>query len=602
MSQSSKFRQSDFVATQEVLYEFDEYRYFGDVFQYTMFKDQYRLNGDKAEINPNPSEGADEVGKKSLFSSLNTVLGDNGYRRGFNMPLYDAPDIRQDIKNNTACTIKDLVDASARGELGRAVYQYSDFMFCRDLGKMPNNHLITLRRFPEGCGDHINYTFRGKNKSENATQMHMPDIGRMVTWLGTGENTMDKVLSYNFNMPYEELNAKFDEGQGTEGGGMLKSLFQACDKTYQAQVLKGNVAGKSIESNPLTGWMNTPQITDWNVQGDRAKFLRNYDESRSYGPLDVVMKTSKRKQGLEYSHSYNIIFNYELRSYDGINSKSAFIDLLANILTVCYTSGKFWGGARINTGSHQSAAFANLPIWKAAESGDFGQTVDALFESLSQIGQTIKSQLSNPKELIGKLVGGFGSMLIGGMLNKLGRPDKFAYNSLLTDAPVGMWHVTIGNPRNPILQEGNLIMKDCKITHSGPLGLDDFPTNLKVEVSLAPAMPRDQIKIEQMYLMGDARVYTPMSVTGKAVYEHSARYNTDATSKKLGNVDDINQKQSSADRTKSRNSNSLKNSKASWIVSHFGMPENGDVYSYVNKAFNGAFNGSESVRDVQAKK
>lgn len=37
-------------------------------------------------------------------------------------------------------------------------------------------------------------------------------------------------------------------------------------------------------------------------------------------------------------------FSYKLRAYDNINPKSAFLDLLGNILTVTYRKGTFWGG------------------------------------------------------------------------------------------------------------------------------------------------------------------------------------------------------------------------------------------------------------------
>jgi hypothetical protein len=100
-------------------------------------------------------------------------------------------------------------------------------------------------------------------------------------------------------------------------------------------------------------------------------------------------------------------------------------------------------------------------------------------------------------------------MLIGGILNKLGRPHKIAFHSMLSPMPTGPWHVTIGNPKNPIMMMGNMIMDSAEIEHYGPLGLDDFPTGIKVTVKLKHGKPRDQIGIEKMYLMGDNRIYLP---------------------------------------------------------------------------------------------
>jgi hypothetical protein len=65
----------------------------------------------------------------------------------------------------------------------------------------------------------------------------------------------------------------------------------------------------------------------------------------------------------------------------------------------------------------------------------------------------------------------------------------------------------IGNPKHPIMSMGNMILDSCTIEHYGPLGLDDFPTGLKVTMTLKHGMPRDNLKIEQMYMNGDYRIY-----------------------------------------------------------------------------------------------
>ena len=625
----SKFSNADFIPDSNVVKEFDEYRYFGDTLAYTMFNDQYILNGDTAKINDNPGKNEKDVpAKKSLFSAINTVLTDCELRRNMNMPLWDTPANREDIKSRTACTIKDLVEASEQGKMGRAVYQYADFMFCKDLGKMPNNYMITLRRFPEGCGDHINYTFgsstpNGTIKAEKSTQLHAPDIGRMITWMNTAGNDMENILTYNYSMPYEDMTAKFEEKSGTEGGGMLKALFQSCDKTYQSQVLKGQVAGTSYGASGLLGntKSNINSAFDWNVASERAEFLKHYDANRTYGPLDVIMKTKKRVQGLEFSQKFSLNFDYELRSYDGVNGKAAFMDLLANILCVTYTTGKFWGGARINTGAHQSSVYSNLPIWKL-ENGesDPGKIVDAMIDSLSIITSTFLGGLSDVGNSIAKgwdkdgikgaingfLGSGFGSMLLGGMLNKLGRPDKFAYASLLTDAPVGMWHLTIGNPRNPILSIGNLIITDCSIKHLGPLGIDDFPTQIRVSVSLEPAMPRDITRIEQMYMMGDSRIYTPMSVTGRSVYEHSKRYASNVNGEtKRGSIDTAEASQSNASNIKASSIDTTNKRKTTdWLTKQFGLPSDSgeNVYDLVQRSFDAALNGSGKIANSNIKR
>ena len=71
---------------------------------------------------------------------------------------------------------------------------------------------------------------------------------------------------------------------------------------------------------------------------------------------------------------------------------------------------------------------------------------------------------------------------------------------------------------------GNLIMDSCDIQHYGPLGIDDFPTGIKVSVKLKPGKSRDIAEIEEMYTWGDNRIYTPMSEGIEEMYKKSKIY------------------------------------------------------------------------------
>jgi hypothetical protein len=118
-------------------------------------------------------------------------------------------------------------------------------------------------------------------------------------------------------------------------------------------------------------------------------------------------------------------------------------------------------------------------------------------------------------------------MVMSGMLNKLGRPQKAMYNALLSPAPIGFWHVTIGNPKRPIMSIGNMIITNCEISHTGPLGIDDFPTGLKVTVQLDRGKPRDLRDIEKLYMQGNDRIYTSMSDKVFDMYKNAELYKKD---------------------------------------------------------------------------
>lgn len=631
-STHSQFAHADFVFDKDIAKDFDEYRHFGPTMAYTMFDDAYIADGQtksgvpKAKRNPSPGKGNPEAAVKSLFSNVNTTLSDGKYagrgldsRMAYNAPLFDTVTNRNDIKERTACTIKDLVEASEQGKMGRAIYQYADFMFCKHLGKMPNNHLITLRRFPEGCDDHIMHTFPDdKNSCKQLT--HTADIGRLVTWFDVGENSLDTIMKYNYNMPYESIDAKIEEKQGTQGG-FLKNIFQMCDATYQGQVLAGQVGGATDSASAIGSYLegrlsyasknyvaaktatnnflgtSGANPISWDGGSERKDFLTNWDKSRTYGPLDVIMKTSKRKQGLEYQHNFTLTFEYELRSYDGVNGKAAFLDLLANILAVTFTTGKFWGGARKNTGAAQSRLYAGLPLF------DGTTNINNLFDKLGETWTSLTDSIAKSGGLLETLKNVGSALLnnmLGGLMNKMGRPDKMTWASLLQDAPVGMWHVTIGNPRNPIWSEGDLILTNCEITHSGPLGIDDFPTQVKVVCQLAPAKPRDASRIEQSYLMGDSRIYTPMSVLGKKIYDNSKRYKQDSSQTRTATRADI--RGTSEANNDTTNISDKRTSKIHWLTKQFGLDTSEKAYHIVQHSFDGAMNGSAQSADAHIKK
>ena len=79
--------------------------------------------------------------------------------------------------------------------------------------------------------------------------------------------------------------------------------------------------------------------------------------------------------------------------------------------------------------------------------------------------------------------------------------------SVLTGAPIGEWHLVVGNPLNPIAMIGNLICTSVDVTFSDILGPDDFPTEINAKFTLKHARPRERGEIESIFNRGDGRLY-----------------------------------------------------------------------------------------------
>ena len=266
---------------------------------------------------------------------------------------------------------------------------------------------------------------------------------------------------------------------------------------------------------------------------------------------------------MTFSQEFTIKFSYKLRAYDNINPRAAFLDLIGNILAVTYRSGTFWGGSRMfrgappnKVGTAKVNAFLDRTFDTLGGIGnnllsgnlDIGGTLGSIWGAVKQIASdafnTAKSlALGNtstkgksPLQVIGAIVKhtGLWSGVQGMIKNGLGRPAVYALDSLLTGDNVGLWHLTIGNPRNPIMSIGNLIIDKSEITQSGPLGLDDFPTDLMVSVSLKHGRPRDSAEIQKMYTKGSGPIYTPLGAKAASDFYKltSTKYSANITKDK----------------------------------------------------------------------
>ena len=497
----------------------------------------YYDNGQLVEA-PNVKAGVGTPGVRSLFNKSGAVVlgsadgnynvditkGDSAnthyWRISNNVPLMDSAKARQRIRQSSGCSIKELVEASEQGLMGQETYAYSDFMYCKHLGKVSNNHLITLRRFPLPIDDYIGTTGEDDITRLNRTMKNAACIGCMVTWLGVSGNDMSNILKYNFKMPFKEATAEFQDKQADadQNTTLLNSMLSVFDEKYQKQYQEGYVGEAANAAFEHLGIkLGNPPYKDNNIRDFR-------DRNKVYGPIDSIRTTYIRDdEGLTFDHKMTLTFDYEIKSYNGINGKQAMLDLISNILNVTYTTGSFWGGGFKGYAAHQSNVFANLEIFKAR--GGFTNFIDAFSNDLTNISDNVKDVFKGGiLETLKTLSNNLGGMIMSGMLNKLGRPQKAMYNALLSPAPIGFWHVTIGNPKRPIMSIRNMNITDTTIEHYGPLGIDDFPTGLRVTVQLDRGKPRDIRDIEKLYMQGTDRIYTSMSDKVFDMYKNAHEY------------------------------------------------------------------------------
>lgn len=373
-------------------------------------------------------------------------------------------------------TASNIIEWCKSGNNNAVEYSWEDFLWCKRYGQIPNNYMVTLRRFTIPVEDDLFDPQKNMN----------PDIARMITWVDGETNKWENVgLKWSQGLKWKELTAeiqKVNASEVTPGSdvGLLPKVAQ-------------QIVGLT-DRNASRGALRNPNETGFDPYQDKNKV---------YEPIDIINKTHIRDSGLEFEQDINLVFEYELRSIDGVNPRAAMIDLLSNIGIVTMNRGSFWGGDVRFYGANPRRLSPLGDSDKFHKDGDFmsyfkslgSGIIDRLSGLAGGKGFSMEGISSAAKGIAGNLA----SQLAGGALDKMGRPGIVVINSLLTGQSIGQWHLTVGNPANPIISIGNLILDKTEIEVFGALGYDDFPTNVKVTCKLKPARPRDRTEIMSMF-------------------------------------------------------------------------------------------------------
>lgn len=381
-------------------------------------------------------------------------------------------------------------------------YSWADFLYAKYLHRIPNNYMITLRRFNFPVIDNIFDAITFDHKSGNMINIDQPDISRAITWMSevTG-NKLEDIITWSNSFDWQEIESEVQtltsNAQGITGSGILGIGSTG----FGPAAAISSIATLGSGTNTAAA-----RTADVNAGFDPlSETYRNYE----FGPIDVIKKMLIRKAGLNFNQEFEIKFHYDLRSHGEINPKMAFCDILSNLLVLTYNNAPFWGGATRYIGNGRFGK--PLGSHDKLAAGD----VNGFLKSIVSDGAGLLSNVFGDGEggfsvdSIFEGIGNVGADMLGGLLSeKLNTPQRAQVaQAYLTGEPTGEWHMTIGNPLNPICAIGNLTLHDAKFQFKGPLSRDDFPTELEVTLTLKPGRPRDKGEIETIFNAGRGRLY-----------------------------------------------------------------------------------------------
>lgn len=443
--------------------------------------------------------GENRTGKPAIFNRYSVFFFNNTSSAATKAEDYiDSPDridpILQKVRYEP--TTKALIKWTREGNTNAVEYAPEDFIWCTKHGRVPNNYMVTLRRFPQPCNDDLFDPLKNK----------LPDIGRLITWVDGEDLKWENVgLKWNHAMKWADLEADIQVLQAQGGWGNETGALGGLGMIGQGMQMMASIMDTSASNAMRSHNPNTANVNPYQ------------DKNRIFGPIDVIRNQKVRDKGLLFEQKFELKFEYQLRSIDGINPKIAFIDLLSNVLIVTANKGSFWGGERRFYGGNPRKVKPFGDPSKLA-SGDYKGYMDSLMSGLtSKVDELSNGKGFSIPEGVGNILKSLGgnlmSQITGGALDKMGRPGGQAMDSLLTGEDTGEWHVTVGNPANPIIMVGNLALTKTEVSLEGALGPDDFPTKIVISCSLEPARPRDRLDMMAMFSRNN-RTYLTASPKG----------------------------------------------------------------------------------------
>lgn len=396
-------------------------------------------------------------------------------------------------------TVSEIVAWSQEADnVKKTPYRFQDFAYCKYFGKIPNNYLITLRRYPYPTSDNLEGAGENSAKGkQNYEAKQLLPVAQAITWLG--EATGNKISSLlggiesglNWKDIKSEMNVVSPATPGDAGAGPAPGLAKWV----------GLISGDyNSTTNPNQGAAPDPYTEGtWN--------------NKIIGNVNVIDSTKARERGLKFSHKIDLVFEYEARSIGGINTKAAMLDIMSNLLLMTSATANFWGGAnRFRPGSPgNTAPFLGGPAGRAAfmrgdPVGFMNAVTDQFSKAAGAISDFLFSAMQDPFTALKSLAAGGAKAFMNS--NKTPGGHVSGLKAILTGDPVGEWHLTVGNPFNPMMMIGNLICTGIKLEFNEELGPDDFPTELKATISLDHGMPRDRDAIESMFNGGGGRLYS----------------------------------------------------------------------------------------------
>lgn len=372
--------------------------------------------------------------------------------------LYDVRDKRRfydrsvevddDVLSISNPTTTNIITYSNRDPWGRTPYYFQDFVFCKYWNIIPNNRLITLRKYHAPVYDNLQFSnmYKGSGDTVNDQAVFAP-IATVLSYFGDEtNNSISSLLSFSTGTNWKDIKADIHNVTGDTGTNPRAKIDEMFNNgggfpTGESRIMQ-NIIGKT---NFITGkyfsygkFVGLLSPGGYNIEKDQDYFDQmsqaNIDPTdqlyanKIKGPVNRVDSTKARAEGITYDQKLTITCEYVARPIGGVNTKAAMLDILSNCLEIGSVEAMFWGGGyRFNIHPQmypfKNTAFKNRIMDDLYAGRIFGKdgalahTVEGLRKLGAPDGENFdwNNVTDNLKKVFGETLGA-----IGGLINNIG--------------------------------------------------------------------------------------------------------------------------------------------------------------------------------------
>lgn len=439
-------------------------------------------------------------------------------------PLNDYDTLVKVENKNTSYTIDDIVKFTADRE--QMKLDYPHFAYCSRLGFYPNNRLVTLRRFRGAVGDDIYQN--PSNYDDNKTIL--TPISTMVTWLKEDESLFGgSTDGFSFGIVFSDYNDGFmntlkksfteytggtGTGDSTTAPGWKDSLTNLAISSF----IKGDELG------------NVDGINKDSPEKSTLSKIDGTELGRSAANNPNMIGQGKRMDSLKTDIKFNLTFEYQMRYISNIDPTIAMLDLLSTAMHMGgnesefrYNIEKFVGKDEIANNFYKLKYNNTSAVAQSIMNADLKKVIEGTIDVAKKM---FTGFVEKAGRAIGDAIDATGLFSTGKEKDKNQKvaslTDEIAKNifdryreslkaaiSVDTGLPSGGWHVMIGDPQNPFISCGDLVIgTDCAVKFGKELGPGGFPTSFSVTYNLVQARSRGRQEIMKIFNGGRGRVYT----------------------------------------------------------------------------------------------